>query len=143
MMNRFGNSISYATTQRYLTTVANDISEIEEREGIFIQTNVISGHFTRYALDYLNIHSDTKDGGSLDATTNIIYQYRERPIIGQAGMVPRQLTINAPEKFVPVNSKIIKKSFCQPIRPLSSHAAFEFHHTVWKADEYNIHTCQS
>jgi len=71
MMNRFGNGISYATTQRYLTTVANDISEREEREGIFIPTNVIPGHFTQYALDYLNFHSDTEDGGSLDATTNI------------------------------------------------------------------------
>ena len=68
-------AISYATTQRYFTTVAYDISEIEEREGMFIPTNVIPGHFTQYAIDNLNFHSDTEDGGSLDVTTNIIYQH--------------------------------------------------------------------
>ena len=73
MMNRFGNCASYNTVQRYLTTVANDASEREERDGLFIPTNIVLGQFLQCALDNLNFRSETEDGGSLDATTNIIY----------------------------------------------------------------------
>lgn len=112
MMNRFGNGISYSTVQRYLTTVANDISDKEEREGIFIPTNIIPGHFTQFALDNLNFHSDTEDGGSLDATTNIVYQYR-RLDDQQVGIVPvkktRERGIKTPTDFEPVNTNLTLK----------------------------------
>jgi hypothetical protein len=104
--------MSYHTAQRHITTAANDVSEQEEREGLFIPTNITPGHFTQYALDNLNFHSETQDGGSFDATTNIIYQYTfEGEGSGEvAGAVPlkktRKLTISEPDKFVPVSSKL-------------------------------------
>ena len=57
MMNRFGNCASYNTVQRYLTTVTNDASEREERDGLFIPTNIVPGQFLQCALDNLNFHS--------------------------------------------------------------------------------------
>ncbi|KAG1696467.1 Protein UBASH3A [Nymphon striatum] len=35
----------------------------------------VPGQFLEAALDNLNFHSETEDGGNVDATTNIIYQY--------------------------------------------------------------------
>ncbi|KAG1709797.1 hypothetical protein GQR58_002758 [Nymphon striatum] len=35
----------------------------------------VPGQFLKAALDNLNFHSETEDGGNVDATTNIIYQY--------------------------------------------------------------------
>jgi len=70
-MNKFGNGIRYASAQRYLTTVANDITECEHRDGLFIPTNIVPGHFTQSALD------------NFDATTNIIFQYREGLMISK------------------------------------------------------------
>ena len=115
MINKFGHCISYPTAQRFITTAANDVSEREERDGLFIPTNITQGHFTQYALDNLNFHSETEDGGSFDATTNIIYQYTPEGGKGEkvAGTVPvkktRKLTISEPDKFVPVSSKLTLK----------------------------------
>lgn len=113
-LNRLGHSVSYTSAQRYLTTAANEVSEKEENEGIFIPAHVVPGCFIQTALDNLNFHSETEDGGSLDATTNIIYQYYGEEDSGEAGKVPydpkqRRRTIQEPEKFQPVKSNLTLK----------------------------------
>ena len=107
-----GNGVRYNTVQRYLTTVANDVSEREERDRLFIPTNFVPGQFLQCALDNLNFHSETEDGGSLDATTNIIYQYvgGKDENVDLAATVPlvktRKTIVKAPNKFVPVISML-------------------------------------
>lgn len=91
-------------------------SEInDEKEGIFIPPNIVHRCFLQTALDNLNFHSETADGGSLDATTNIIYQYSsgEEDTVC-AGKVPydpkvQKATIQKPEKFQPVSSHLTLK----------------------------------
>ena len=115
MVNRFGNCVSYNTAQRYITTVANEVSEREERDGLFIPTNIVPGQFLQCALDNLNFHSETEDGGSLDATTNIIYQSpgSQDETVVEVVTVPRAKTretsVKPPEKFVPVTSMLTLK----------------------------------
>ena len=101
--------------QRYLTTVANDVSKHEERDGLFIPTNIVPGQFLQCALDNLNFHSETEDGGSLDATTNIIYQSvggKDENVV-EVATVPlaktRETSVKAPQKFVPVTSTLTLK----------------------------------
>ncbi|KAG1664947.1 putative uncharacterized transposon-derived protein F52C9.6 [Nymphon striatum] len=48
--------------------------EPEVRRRVALAHNV-PGQFLKAALDNLNFHSETEDGGNVDATTNIIYQY--------------------------------------------------------------------
>ena len=114
MLNKFGNSISYSSAQRYITTFANDVSKQEQKDGVFIPTNIVPCQFTQYTLGNLNFHSETEDGGSLDATTNIIYQHGCGEKKGrEAGTVSvkksRKLTIEMPEKFVAGSSKLSLK----------------------------------
>lgn len=112
MLNRFGNSISYATAQRYLTSIANEVSEQEKKEGVFIPSNIVPGHFAQYAFDNLNFHSES-DAGNLDATTNIVYQYSKEENGSGTEKVPlkkkRELTVSKPHPFVPVSSNLTLK----------------------------------
>ena len=115
ILNRLGHSVSYNSAQRCLTTVANEVNEKEEKEGIFIPENIVHGCFLQAALDNLNFHSETEDGGSLDATTNIIYQYSsgEEDTVC-SGKVPydpkaRKATIQKSERFQPVSSHLTLK----------------------------------
>ena len=34
MLNKFGNSISYSSAQRYITTFANNVSKQEQKDGV-------------------------------------------------------------------------------------------------------------
>ncbi|KAG1650301.1 Solute carrier organic anion transporter family member 4C1 [Nymphon striatum] len=66
--------------------------------------------FLNAALDNLNFHSETEDGGNVDAITNIIYQYsRGEETADCVVRVPydpkvRRKTIQMPEKFQLVSS---------------------------------------
>ena len=98
-----------------LDNSANEVNEKEEKEGIFIPENIVHGCFLKAALDNLNFHSDTEDGGSLDATTNIIYQHSsDEEDTVCSGKVPydpkaRKTTIQKSERFQPVSSHLTLK----------------------------------
>ncbi|KAG1714596.1 hypothetical protein GQR58_001028 [Nymphon striatum] len=73
-------------------------------------THIVPRLFLNAALDNLNFHSETEDGGNVDAITNIIYQYsRGEETADCVVRVPydpkvRRKTIQMPEKFQLVSS---------------------------------------
>ncbi|KAG1685709.1 hypothetical protein GQR58_008956 [Nymphon striatum] len=72
---------------------------------IIIPAHIVPRLFFNAALDNLNFHSETEDGGNVDATTNIIYHYsRGEETADCVVRVPydpkvRRKTIQMPEKF--------------------------------------------
>ncbi|KAG1653813.1 hypothetical protein GQR58_025399 [Nymphon striatum] len=77
---------------------------------VTIPAHNVPGQFLMAALDNLNFHSETEDGGNVDATTNIIYQYSKGEETADCVVrVPydpkvRRKTIQMPEKFQLVSS---------------------------------------
>ena len=75
VMNRFGNTISYQCTQRYLTTIADDLSKQSDIDWVFILSELRNGGFIQCALDELDFTEHTADGSTLHATTHTMYKY--------------------------------------------------------------------
>ncbi|KAG1682328.1 hypothetical protein GQR58_011082 [Nymphon striatum] len=79
------------------------------------RAHIVPGQFLKAALDNLNFHSETEDGGNVDATTNIIYQYSSGEETADCVVrVPydlkvRRRTIQMAEKFQPVSSELTLK----------------------------------
>ena len=89
MLNRFGNCISYTEAQRYINTIAVASDKQVERDSVFIPESVKPGHFTQF--DNLDFYEKTKDGKTLHATTQNIYQYpldKESTKATVSGVVP-------------------------------------------------------
>ncbi|KAG1649256.1 hypothetical protein GQR58_029174 [Nymphon striatum] len=85
------------------------------KDKTYQQTHNVPGQFLMAALDNLNFHSETEDGGNVDATTNIIYQYSSGEETADCVVrVPydpkvRRRTIQMAEKFQPVSSELTLK----------------------------------
>ena len=77
MLNSFGHSISYDDAQRYISSVVQQIGIQAEVDGVFIPSNLAVGNFTQCALDNLDFAESTKDGSTLHATSQIVYQYQD------------------------------------------------------------------
>ncbi|KAG1652151.1 hypothetical protein GQR58_026500 [Nymphon striatum] len=88
----------------------NLVFYLSHNRHIIIPAHIVPRLFLNAALDNLNFHSETEDGGNVDATTNIIYQYsRGEETADCVVRVPydpkvRRKTIQMPEKFQLVSS---------------------------------------
>ena len=71
LLNRFGNCVSYQDMQRYITTMANEVTDQEETLGFFVPSNLVVGLFTQFAMDNLDFHENSLDGKTTHGTTHI------------------------------------------------------------------------
>lgn len=62
LLTRSGNSIGYASVERYLTTIASEVSKREGNVHVFVPSNTVHGHCAQ------------NDDGNLDATNKTVYQ---------------------------------------------------------------------
>ena len=70
-------SMSYNEAQGYITALSDAAEEQIQQDSIFIQSNVVRGRFTQYAIDNLDFCEFTKDGTTMHSTTYNIYQHSE------------------------------------------------------------------
>ncbi|KAG1650302.1 Solute carrier organic anion transporter family member 3A1 [Nymphon striatum] len=96
-----------------LRCVSPELKSLALSTGSFLLSlfaHIVPRLFLNAALDNLNFHSETEDGGNVDAITNIIYQYsRGEETADCVVRVPydpkvRRKTIQMPEKFQLVSS---------------------------------------
>ena len=117
MLNRFGNCISYTEAQRYINTIAVEADAQVDRDGVFIPGNVKQGNFTQFAIDNLDFHEKTRDGKTLHATTQNIYQYpadtQDSSKASVSGIVPlvktRSSTSKRTQKYEPSDEHLSAK----------------------------------
>ncbi|KAG1649870.1 TraB domain-containing protein [Nymphon striatum] len=112
-------------TSEDLTQISSDDSSFcifPEVRGCLVieQAHIVPRLFLNAALDNLNFHSETEDGGNVDAITNIIYQYsRGEETADCVVRVPynpkvRRKTIQMPEKFQLAVATVLSKKGRRP-----------------------------
>ena len=112
IMNRFGHTISYDNTQRFITAEAQHVDQQSIEYGHFIPSGIVSSRFTQYAFDNLDFHENTPDGSTLHATSHIIYQYVEVDETSVASVSlkkTKRKTIEEPATFIVSESCISLK----------------------------------
>ena len=75
IMSKFGYSISYDDTQRYINTFSHQVVQQTLQNGIFVPPNLVQGKFLHCALDKLDFSENAKSGTTMHTTTHNIYQY--------------------------------------------------------------------
>jgi hypothetical protein len=93
VLNRLGLCISYVDLQRLLTSVACQITDQAADDGTFIPANILSGHFTQFAIDNLDFSECTLDGSSMHVTSMVMYQPAVQTTIqgGSIGTIPSNI----------------------------------------------------
>ena len=108
LSNRFGNCVSYQETQRYITTMANEVTDQEETLGFFVPSNLVVGSFTQFAMDNLDFHENSLAGKTTHGTTHIVYQYQDEPSASNQARAKLQKSRSV--TVSPVPEKELKKS---------------------------------
>ena len=75
VLNKLGLCISYVDLKRVLSSVALEVTEKSDEDGIFIPSNIVPQKFTQYAVDNLDFSECTLDGTSKHVTSMVMYQY--------------------------------------------------------------------
>ena len=76
MMSKFGYSISYDDTQRYIDTFSHQVGQQPLQNGIFVPPNLVQGKFLHCTLDKLDFSENTKSGATMHATAQNVYRYQ-------------------------------------------------------------------
>jgi len=77
LLNHMNDSVSYSTFQRYLTSLCEQIMDIEKSEGIYISPAILGSIFIHCAIDNIDWHLNSLDGSSFHAMTINVYGYDE------------------------------------------------------------------
>ena len=74
MMSKFGYSISYDDTQRYINTFFSyQVVQQTLQNGIFVPPNLVQGKFLHCALDKLDFSENAKSGTTMHTITQNMY----------------------------------------------------------------------
>lgn len=103
LLNRLGNCIGYQDAQRYIATMAKEVTDQEEKLGFFVPSNLVVGPFAQFAMDNLDFHENNLDGKTTHGTTHIVYQYQDNPSSNKKVSVPVKKSRSVSVSPVPEN----------------------------------------